>query len=356
MYDYLVVGAGLFGSVFAHQMHKAGKKILVIDKRDHIGGNCYTKEIAGINTHVYGAHIFHTNSQKVWDFITQFAEFNNYIHKVKALYSGKIYPMPINLTTMNQLWGVTSPEEALARMMSQRIDVAPDNMENWCLANIGRDLYEAFVYGYTVKHWKREPRELPASIIQRLPIRFNHDDNYFNDQFQGIPVGGYTPIFEKLLDGIDVRTGEAFEHDWRKYAKKLVYSGPLDALFCYKYGRLPYLTLEFETEIHGVSDYQGTSVVNFSDASYDYTRAIEHSHFEFKKLDRTVVTLEKSVPWHNSAEPYYPVIGNDEIVARYTSEVPDDVIIGGRLGRHKYFDMHQVIADALTSAAREVKR
>ena len=352
MYDFLIVGAGLYGSVFAERAKAAGKRVLVIEQRDHIGGNCYTEERSGINVHVYGPHIFHTDSKAVWSYINRFAEFNHFVNRVKVDYKGELYSLPINLFTLYQLWGVKTPEEAKRTLAAKTADIPnPKNMEEWCLANLGEQIYETFFRGYTEKHWRRSPRDLPASTVRRLPVRFTFDDNYYTHRYQGVPKGGYTQIFEKMLDGVEVKLNTTFESDWRKYAKRLVYSGRPDQLLDYKYGELPYLTLMFKhKELPG--DYQGNAVINYTERHLPYTRCVEHKHFEFGRQNNTIITHEYPVDWYKGATPYYPVPGQQELFERYRKEIlsSGDVVLGGRLGLHKYFDMHQVIASALKAA------
>lgn len=359
MYDYIIVGAGLFGSVFAENAKKVNKKILVIDQRSHIGGNCYTENIDGINVHKYGPHIFHTNNLEVWNYIRQFANFNHYTHRVKASYQDQIFSLPINLFTMHQLWGVTTPSEALVKLHSVRTPIDnPKNMEEWCLANLGKEIYEKFFLGYSSKHWRKSPKELPASIIKRLPVRFDFNDNYFNDKYQGIPIGGYTQIFEKMLDGIEVKLNTEFEDDWRKYAKKLVFTGRPDQLLNYKYGELTYLTLKFE-EQKVIGDYQGVAQMNYTTSDIPYTRCVEHKHFEFSNQEHSIITHEYPVDWFKGATPYYPVPteSSDVLHKKYMEEILafGDIIGGGRLFNHVYLDMHQVIASAMSLAKKELK-
>lgn len=355
-YDFLIVGAGFFGATFAERAKAAGKKVLVIDQRDHIGGNCYTEDMDGINVHCYGPHTFHTSNENIWQYINQFAEFNHFVNRTKIDYKGELYSFPINLFTLYQLWGAKSPSEAKSKIESKRhfID-RPKNMEEWCLANLGTELYEIFIEGYTEKHWRRHPRDLPASIIKRLPVRLNFDDNYYKDCYQGIPKGGYTPIFEKMLDGAEVKLNTPLEKDWRRYAKRLVYSGRPDAFLDFKYGELPYLTMDFKHE-KKLGDYQGNAIINHTDKKVPYTRCVEHKHFEFKDTENTIVTYEYPVDWYKGATPYYPVPGNNDIYNKYKNDILNqgDVVLGGRLGRYQYLDMHMVIGQALSFADREL--
>lgn len=355
-YDYLIVGAGLFGSVFAEHAKRFGKKVLVIDQRSHIGGNCYTENIDGINVHKYGPHIFHTSNEKVWEYINRFVSFNHYTHRVKAFYNKKIYSLPINLLTLNQLWGVVTPNEALNKLELSREKIDdPKNMEEWCLKNLGSEIYETFFKGYTTKQWRRDPKELPPSIIKRLPVRFTYDDNYFNDKYQGIPIGGYTQIFEKMLDGVEVKLNTSFEANWRKYAKKLVFTGRLDELFNYKYGELSYLTLRFEEKkVEG--DYQGVAQLNYTSSEIPYTRCIEHKHMEFGNQNFSIITHEYPIDWHKDAIPYYPVPTKESTLLheKYLNELDPSLILGGgRLFNHIYLDMHQVIASSMNLAKKE---
>ncbi len=357
-YDYLVVGAGLFGSVFAHEMHKRGKRVLVIDARTHIGGNCYTEKVAGINVHKYGPHIFHTNDERIWAYVHKFAKFNSYTHRHKVRYGDRIFTLPINLMTMHQLWGVTTRAEAEKKLASVRVAGQDEsNIEGFCLANLGEEIYRTFIYGYTKKQWFREPRDLPASIIRRLPIRLSFDDRYFFDEFQGIPVGGYTGIFEKLLDGIEVKTGEPFVGNWAGIAEKLVYTGKIDEFFGYKHGDLDYLSLDFDTKVMG-GDFQGTSLMGYPAEDVPHTRITEHKHFEYKECDETVVTWEYPSAYKRGKVPYYPVVDttNTEKYKLYHEEgaALKNVIFGGRLATFKYYDMHQIIASALVAVGREV--
>lgn len=365
MYDYLIVGAGLFGSIFAHEANKKGKTCLVIDKRDHIGGNIYTEKAADINVHKYGAHIFHTNNKKIWDYINQFAEFNRYTNAPVANYKGDMYNLPFNMNTFNKLWGVTTPEQA-----KQEIDkqvkasgiTHPKNLEEQAISLVGTDIYEKLIKGYTEKQWGRKATELPAFIIKRLPVRFTYDNNYFNDRYQGIPIGGYTQIIEKMLSDCDIELNcDFFEHRQAltAKAKQVVFTGMIDQYYDYQFGLLDYRSLQFNTEVLATTDnFQGNAVVNFTDKDTPYTRIIEHKHFEFGKQDKTVVTKEYPLEWKQGLEPYYPINDskNSEIYRQYKAlaEKESDVIFGGRLATYKYYDMHQVIGEALTIVQKEL--
>lgn len=361
MYDYLIVGAGLFGSVFAHEKTAAGKRCLVIDRRGHIGGNCWTEPVSGINVHRYGAHIFHTSDREVWDYINMFAEFNRFINSPVAIYGDELYDLPFNMNTFSRMWNIRTPAEAKRIIESQLAELGikePRNLEEQALSLVGRDVYEKLVKGYTEKQWGRPCKELPAFIIKRLPLRFTYDNNYFNDRFQGIPVGGYTPIFEKLLDGCELMLGvdyQTLKHTVS--AKKIVYTGSIDSLFDYCYGRLEYRTLRFETEILDCGNYQGSAVVNYTSADVPFTRVIEHKHFEFGEQPRTVISREYPAEWRDGMEPYYPINDkrNDELYMKYRAlaDSRPDLILGGRLGEYKYYDMDKVIRSALNAAARE---
>ncbi len=353
-YDYLIVGSGLFGSVFAHEAHKAGKSVLVLEKRDHIGGNIYTEEIEGINVHRYGAHIFHTSNQEVWDYINQFAKFNDYKHHVIANYKGEMYDLPFNMNTFHEIWGVDTPEEAKKIIDSQKQGITdPFNLEEQCISMVGTDIYEKLVKGYTEKQWGRECKDLPSFIIKRLPLRFEYNNNYFNDPYQGIPEGGYTKIIEKILEGIEVRLNcDYLEHRNEFEYEHLVFTGPIDAFFDHNLGYLEYRSVRFETEVLHMSDYQGNSVINYTDKETPFTRIIEHKHFEFGKQNKTIISREYSSEWKPGDEPYYPV--NDEkngsLYNRYmelAKECPN-VIFGGRLGEYRYYDMDKVIEKALS--------
>ena len=367
-YDYLVVGAGLFGATFAYEAAKRGKRVKVIEKRDHIAGNIYTKEIDGIQVHQYGAHIFHTSNKKVWDYVNQFAEFNRYTNSPVANYKGEMYNLPFNMNTFSQMWGVRTPAEAMAKINEQRQEMAgkePQNLEEQAISLIGRDIYEKLIKGYTEKQWGQKATELPAFIIRRLPVRLVYDNNYFNDTYQGIPVGGYTQIVEKMLnsDLIDVETGVDFFDKKDEYLKdypKIVFTGMIDQFFDYQLGELQYRSLHFETEEKNVGNYQGNAVINYTDAETPYTRIIEHKHFEFGKgdKDKTVITREYPADWHRGDEPYYPINNqrNNELYKQYAklaSEEANNVIFGGRLGQYRYYNMDQVLHAALTAVNKE---
>lgn len=358
-YDYLIVGSGLYGAVVAYCLTRKGKKCLVIDKRSHIGGNVYTENIRGINVHKYGAHIFHTSNKEVWDFVTSLVEFNRYTNSPVANYKGKLYNLPFNMNTFYQMWGVTTPEQAARKIEQQRKEsgiTEPHNLEEQAISLVGRDIYEILVKAYTEKQWGRKAIDLPAFIIKRLPVRFVFDNNYFNDKYQGIPIGGYTRLVEKLLEGVEVRTNVDYFED-RNYfdslAEKVIYTGEIDRFFDYKFGHLEYRTVSFETEIlEGVSNYQGNAVINYTDAETPYTRIIEHKHFEFGTQPDTVISKEYSKEWKPGDEPYYPVNDekNSDLYIKYKSlaEAQEKFVFGGRLAEYKYYDMHQVIQNALT--------
>ena len=357
MYDYLVVGAGLYGAVIAHEMKKAGKSVLVIDKRPNIAGNVFTEEIEGINVHKYGAHIFHTNNKSVWNYVNQFAEFNRFTNSPVANYHGELYSLPFNMYTFNKMWGVVTPEEAEAKIEEQKRSLGitePKNLEEQALSLGGRDVYEKLIKGYTEKQWGRDCKELPAFIIKRLPFRFTYDNNYFNDRYQGIPIGGYNGIIEKMLEGVEVRTGVDF-FEFRKeqadIAEKIIFTGMIDEYFEYRLGALEYRSVRFETEVLDCDNYQGNAVVNYTEREVPYTRIIEHKHFEFGQQEKTVISREYSSEWKVGMEPYYPV--NDEKNTRLFEKYQElakaegNVIFGGRLGDYKYYDMDKVIEAAL---------
>ena len=366
MYDFLVVGAGLFGAVFAHEAALKGKKVKVIEKRNHIAGNIYTREEEGIQVHQYGAHIFHTSDKEIWDYVNQFAEFNRYTNSPVANYKGEIYNLPFNMNTFNKLWGVVTPAEAQAKIDEQRAVLngkTPENLEEQAISLVGTDIYEKLIKDYTEKQWGKPTTELPAFIIRRLPVRLTYDNNYFNDTYQGIPIGGYTQIVEKMLDheNIDVETNVDFFANKEKYLKdfpKIVFTGMIDEFFDYKLGELEYRSLRFENETLDMDNYQGNAVVNYTDADTPYTRIIEHKHFEFGNQAKTIITKEHSKTWEKGDEPYYPV-NNDRNNHLYKSykKLADDqgnVIFGGRLGHYRYYDMHQVIGAALQCVRNEL--
>ena len=356
-YDYLIVGAGLYGAVCAREAVKAGKKVLVIDKRPHIAGNVHTEEVEGINVHVYGAHIFHTNDRTVWDYVNQFAEFNRFTNSPVANYKGELYSLPFNMYTFNKMWGVVTPEEAAAKIEEQRREAGitePKNLEEQAISLVGTDIYEKLIKGYTEKQWGRDCRDLPAFIIKRLPVRLTFDNNYFNALYQGIPMGGYTKMVENMLDGIEVRLNvDYFEHkdELDALADKVIYTGPIDAYFGYKLGNLEYRSVRFETEVLDIPNFQGNAAVNYTDRETPWTRIIEHKWFEFGTQPKTVISREYSSEWKPGDEPYYPV--NDErngaLYQEYKklADAEEKVIFGGRLGEYKYYDMDAVIASAL---------
>ena len=353
MYDYLIVGAGLYGSICAHELTKKGYKVCVIESRDHIGGNCHTENKDGINIHTYGPHIFHTSNQEVWDWINQYVSFNNFSLRIVANYNGEIYALPFNMWTFNKLWGVTHPDDAKEIIRQQSLGIEePKNLEEQAIKLVGVDVYEKLIKNYTAKQWRKDPKELPKEIITRLPVRFTYDNNYFNDKYQGIPIGGYTQIFEKLLDGIDVKLGVDYFKDELPEHNKVIYTGPIDKFFDYKYGELEYKTTRFEHFKKDTDNYQGCAVMNYTDSETKYTRIIEHKHFENSDTDTTWVTYEYPTEYKvGTTEPYYPVNDktNNEMYLKYKSdsEKLDHIHFGGRLAEYKYYDMHQVIASAL---------
>ena len=360
-YDYLIVGAGLYGAVCAREAVKAGKSVLVIDKRPNIAGNVYTQEVEGINVHVYGAHIFHTNNKTVWDYVNQFAEFNRFTNSPVANYKGELYSLPFNMYTFNKMWGVVTPEEAEAKIAGQRAAAGitePKNLEEQAISLVGTDIYEKLVKGYTEKQWGRPCRDLPAFIIKRLPVRFTFDNNYFNALYQGIPMGGYTKMVENMLSGIEVRLNvDYFDHkaELDALADKVIYTGPIDAYFDYRLGNLEYRSVRFETEVLDKPNFQGNAAVNYTDRETPWTRIIEHKWFEFGDQPKTVISREYSSEWKPGDEPYYPV--NDErngaLYQQYKAlaDAEEKVIFGGRLGEYKYYDMDAVIASALNKCA-----
>ena len=370
MYDYLVVGSGLFVAVFARQATDAGKKVLVIDKRPNVAGNVYTEKVEGINFHKYGAHIFHTNNTEVWNYVNRFATFNRFTNSPVANYKGELYSMPFNMYTFNKMWGVVTPEEAAAKIEEQKKEITgePRNLEEQAISLVGRDIYEKLVKGYTEKQWGRDCKELPAFIIKRLPVRLTFDNNYFNALYQGIPIGGYTKLVANLLDGIDVQLNEDYLEDrakWDALADKVVYTGAIDAFFDYTLGNLEYRSIRFENEVLNIPNFQGNAAVNYTDRETPWTRIIEHKWFEFGKdengndLPKTIISREYSSEWKPGDEPYYPV--NDEkngaLYKEYRALADQEgkVIFGGRLGEYKYYDMDAVIASALECVKRELR-
>ena len=368
-YNYLIVGSGLYGATIAQQAKKAGKSVLVIDNRPNIGGNIYTEKVEGINVHKYGAHIFHTNNKEVWDYVTSFVDFNRFTNSPVANYKGELYSMPFNMYTFNKMWGVVTPEEAAAKIEEQKKEITgePKNLEEQAISLVGRDIYEKLVKGYTEKQWGRDCKDLPAFIIKRLPVRLTFDNNYFNALYQGIPIGGYTKLIEKMLEGIEVRLNVDYlenKEELDKLAEKVIYTGPIDAYFDYKLGTLEYRSVRFENEILDKPNFQGNAAVNYTDRETPWTRIIEHKWFEFGKdengndLPKTVISREYSSEWKLGDEPYYPVndAKNSTLYEQYKAlaEAEDNVIFGGRLGEYKYYDMDKTIEVALAAAKKEL--
>lgn len=363
-YDYLIVGSGLFGSIFAYEANKRGKKCLVIDKRNHIGGNIYCKEVEGINVHEYGAHIFHTSNKDVWNYINQFAEFNRYTNSPVAIYKDELYNLPFNMNTFNKLWGVKTPAEAKVKIAEQLAETnitEPKNLEEQAIKLIGKDIYEKLIKGYTEKQWGTRATELPPFIINRLPVRFTYDNNYFNDTYQGIPIGGYTKIIEKMLEGIEVRLETDFfnnREEFEEIADKIVFTGMIDEFYNHEFGTLEYRSLRFEHEILDEENHQGNAVVNYTEYEVPYTRIIEHKHFEYGTQPKTVITREYPATWNKGDEPYYPINNNknNELYAKYKelADKEENVIFGGRLAQYKYYDMHNVIEKALEAVNKEL--
>lgn len=362
MYDYVIVGAGLYGSVFAREMTDAGAKCLVVEKRNHIGGNCYTENDEGIHIHKYGPHIFHTDNKIAWDYINKYAKFNHFIYRPKVRYKNELYSFPVNLLTMYQLWGVKTPEEAKLKLKEERVDIKnPKNAEEWLLANVGRKIYETFFYGYTKKQWGTEPKNLPSFIVRRLPIRMTFDDNAYTHRYQGIPIGGYTQIFKKLLNGINIETGVDYLKNkdyYDKISKKILYTGPIDEFFNCELGRLKWRSLKFVEERFENLDYQGNSCINFSDYNIEYTRICEHKHFEFNDIKHTVITKEFPQEWSPEKEKYYPVNDNknNKLYKEYRGLIDHKkYLLGGRLAEYKYLDMHQILSMSLSLSNEEKK-
>lgn len=366
IYDYLVVGAGIFGSVFAHEMHQKGFKVLVIDKREHIGGNAYTKEVEGINVHIYGPHIFHTSNRMVWDYVNQFAEFNHFVNSPLANYKGKLYNLPFNMNTFYQLWGVTTPQQAIDKIKEQQgisFKENPKNLEEQAINLVGPEIYEKFIKGYTEKQWGKNCTELPSSIIKRIPVRFTYDNNYFNDLYQGIPIGGYTKMIGRMLEGIEIRLNTDYLANRElcdSLARKVVYTGPIDEFYGYMEGVLEYRSLRFEHQIHDNENVQGNAVINYTEKEIPYTRVIEHKHFEFGKQLKSVVTKEYSKKWSIGDDAYYP-IGDEKnrfIYEVYKGKANQEqkYIFGGRLATYQYLDMHHVVLSALNAVETEIER
>jgi UDP-galactopyranose mutase len=365
-YDYLIVGTGLFGAIFAREITDNGKKCLCLDKRSHIGGNAYTENIAGINVHKYGAHIFHTSDEIVWKYVNRFSEFNNYVNSPIAVYRGNLYNLPFNMNTFNKLWNVKTPNEAKAIIEKQRKESGitdPKNLEEQALALVGKDIFKKLIKGYTEKQWGRKCSELPAFIIKRLPLRFVFDNNFFNDRYQGIPIGGYTQMISRILDGIKIELNTNYFDFIRnnpKIANKIVYTGTIDEFYDYQFGELEYRSLRFETDTLDTDNFQGNAVVNYTERKVPYTRIIEHKHFEFGTQNQTVITREYSRRWKRGIEPYYPIndVRNNSVYKKYSELAESDrnVIFGGRLGHYKYYDMDQVIKSALDTAKKELSK
>jgi len=362
-YDYLIVGSGLYGSIFAHEVTKRGRVCLVIDKRNHIGGNIYTKEIKGINVHWYGAHIFHTSNKKIWEYMNNFIKFNRYTCSPVAIYKGEIYNLPFNMNTFNKMWGVKTPTEAKAKIKKQVTEAnitEPKNLEEQAIGLVGNDIYEKLVKGYTEKQWGMKATELPSFIIKRIPVRFTYDNNYFNDNYQGIPIGGYTKIIKKLLDGIEVRLNTNFfanRKELERLADKIIFTGMIDEYFNYRFGALEYRSLRFEHKLLDEENHQGNAVVNYTEYKVPYTRIIEHKHFEYGIQPKTIITKEYPMRWQKGDEPYYPINNdkNNVIYARYKelSDKVENVIFGGRLAEYKYYDMQHVVERALKKVSDE---
>lgn len=364
MYDYLIVGSGLFGAVFAHEAAEKGKKVLVIERRNHVGGNIYCEEKDGINIHKYGAHIFHTSYKDVWDYVNKFVEFNNYVNSPVAYYKGELYNLPFNMNTFSQLWGIVTPAEAAAKIAAQRTAIKgePQNLEEQAISLVGTDIYTKLIKGYTEKQWGRSCKELPAFIIKRLPVRYTFDNNYFNDRYQGMPVGGYNKLINALLEGVEVHTNVDYNKSRSEYeniAEKVVYTGPIDAYYNYKLGQLEYRGLKFETECLEEVNHQGVAVMNYTEREVPYTRIIEHKHFEFGTQPVTYVTKEYPADWQPGEEAYYPVNDNrnQSLYQKYVklAEKENMVIFGGRLAEYKYYDMDDVIKSAIECVNKELK-
>ncbi len=362
-YDYLIVGCGLFGVVFAREMTNAGKKCLIIDKRNHIGGNVYTEKVEGINVHKYGPHIFHTSDKGIWDYVNKYATFNNFRYEPIANYNGEIYNLPFNMNTFSKLWGVTTPHEAMSKIDSQVIENnIPKNLEEFALSKVGKDIYDKLIYGYTFKQWGTDPKNLPTSIIKRIPLRFTYDNNYFNDTYQGIPIGGYTKLIESILGDIEVKLETDFFSDkdlYESMSDKIVFTGKIDEFFDYKFGELQYRSLKFENEIVNTPNYQGVAGVNYTSTDVPWTRIVEHKHFEMSDTKTTVITKEYPQSYDRTKIPYYPINDdkNNQIYNKYKElgQLTKNVIFGGRLAEYKYYDMHQIIGSALSKSKKEIQ-
>lgn len=362
IYDYLIIGSGLFGSVCARELTDLGYKCLVIDKRNHIGGNCYTEKKEGINVHVYGPHIFHTSNELVWNYVNKFVKFNNYRHHAIANYKNELYSLPFNMFTFNKLWNVNTPEEALKKIESQKFKGEPKNLEEQALSLVGSEIYEKLIKGYTTKQWMKNPEHLPPFIIKRLPVRLTFNNNYFFDKYQGIPENGYTELFEKLLEGVEVRLETDYFENLELYnniSNNIIYTGPIDRFFNYEFGYLEYRPLRFEHEVLNIENYQGVSQMNFTEITVPYTRIIEHKHFENSNSTKTIITKEYPIEWTKNSEPYYPINdeNNQKIYEKYfeKSKNLSNVFFGGRLSEYKYYDMHQVIESALKFIDNQIK-
>jgi len=362
MYDYLIIGSGLFGSVCARELTDAGFKCLVIDKRNHIGGNVYTENIKGINVHKYGPHIFHTSNKKIWDYVNKFVEFNHFSYRPRVNFNDKIYSFPINMMTLYQLWGVTNPKEALEKINKVKINIKnPSNLEEYILSKVGKEIYETFIKGYTKKQWEKDPKDLPASIIKRIPIRLTFDDNYYFDKYQGIPVGGYTKLINNLLEGVEVKLNVNYFKDKSKLdlvSNKIIFTGKIDEYFNYKFGELEYRGLNFEHEILNIDNFQGVAGMNYTSEKIPFTRIVEHKHFEFGKQKHTIITKEYPKKASKNDIPYYPINdkANNKRYSKYKKLAEKtNIIFGGRLAEYKYYDMHQVIGSALSKIKKEVK-
>jgi UDP-galactopyranose mutase len=360
-YDFLIIGAGIFGSVCARELTDKGFSCLVLEKRDHIGGNCYTYKESKIDIHKYGAHIFHTSSEKIWNYINKFSKFNNYRHSVVANYQNKIIPLPFNMWTFNSIWGAITPTEAIGIINSQKFHGTPSNLEEQAISMVGKDIYEILIKGYTKKQWMKDPKFLPKEIIKRIPIKFIYNNDYFDDQFQGIPTDGYTKIFENMLDGIDVQLDSDYFENRNFYdqlARYKIYSGPIDRYYDYTYGKLEYRSLNFQHETLSIENYQGSSVVNYTDESIPFTRILEHKHFNpNNKSDKTIITKEFSISWTGAEDPIYPIndTTNNDIYKKYKDIPNSKTIFGGRLAEYRYYDMHQVIGSALSTVSQIIK-